>query len=93
MHIHEGYLLREVGGECVLFPVGQNVVDSKKIIGLNETAKYIVEKLQQETTREEILAGLIEEYEAETEGERTLLRLDLDYFLKCLREQDLLVDE
>lgn len=89
MKITEGYLLKEIADCYVLIPVGQNVVDYKKMIHLNESGYFIVKKLQEEIGYEELLNALVTEYQAE-EDEIAILKSDLDEFLNKLEEKGLL---
>lgn len=90
MKLKEGYLPKEVAGEFVLFPVGQSVVDLKSIVSVNQAGKFLVEKLQDEICYDALAECFYEEYEAETEEEKELLKRDLDAFLEQLRQHDML---
>lgn len=91
MKLKEGYLLREVAGEYVVFPTGQNVVDSGSMVSVNETGKEIMEKLKDDILYEDLKAWFWKKYEAENEEEEVKLREDLDYFLNRLYHHDMLV--
>lgn len=83
------YLLQEMAGNTVLFPVGQSVVDCKNIISVNGTGKFILEKLQNEITYDELVEAMMKEYEAAPE-EDYIIKDDLNKFLFDLRRYDLL---
>lgn len=89
MKIADGYLLKEIADCFVLLPVGQNVVDYKRMIHLNESGYFIVKNLQEDISYDELLAALTAEYEAEGE-ECAVLKADLDTFLTTLEEKGLL---
>ena len=89
MRLQEGYLLKEIAGEYVLFPFGQNVVDYKHMLELNGTGYFITTQLLTEITYDELLKKLIAEYEA-TEEDLPILRRDLDIFVYQLREREIL---
>lgn len=91
MKLKEGYLLKEVAGEYVLFPIGQSVVERKSIVKINETGRFIVEKLQQGTDFVTLIQEQAEKYEA-TEEDIPKLKADTDFFLSKLRLQGLLIE-
>ena len=45
MKIKEGFLLRQVGGNYVIVPVGAQSVDFRCIITLNEVGAFLWQKL------------------------------------------------
>ena len=91
MHLKEGYVLKEVAGENVLFPIGQGIVDGGSLMSVNETGRYIVELLQQEITDQELIQKLMERFEAEGEEEREIIYTDLFSFLDGLWRNSMLV--
>ena len=86
MKIKEGYLLREVAGNHVVVPVGPVALDFSGMLTLNETGAFLWRQLAEDRTGEELLAALLDEYEADavTAGK------DLAAFLDKLKEADLL---
>lgn len=58
------------------------------VMSLNETSKDIIELLKEETTEEEIVKKMLEEYDV-TED---VLRKHVSEFLDKLREEKLLVE-
>ena len=63
MKILSGYMLREVGGESIVVPVGSRTVDLRGIIKLNDTAAFLWEKLQDKCTRQELVSAMLDEYD------------------------------
>ena len=59
MRINNGYVVKEIAGKYVIIPVGQNVVDYKNMLHINDTAAFILECMKEDTTRENILAKMI----------------------------------
>lgn len=92
MRLQEGYLLKEIAGEYVLFPFGQNVVDYKNILSVNKTGKFIIDKLQKDISYDKLLQCIVNEYEAEGDEEVQILRADMEAFLQMLQVQGLLVE-
>lgn len=91
MKLKENYMLREIAGNFVVIPVGQNVVDYKNMLHLNETGVFLWNALQNEITFEKLLKNMAEEYEA-SEDEVSILEKDLNEFLDKLRKLDLFVE-
>ena len=91
MKLADGYLVKEIVGSYVLIPVGQNVVDSKSILSTNETGHFILDKLSNEISYDELFNAMCIEYEA-VGNERELLKKDMDEFLTSLRTRNLLCE-
>ena len=79
MKIRDTYLLKEAGGSYFLFPVGQNAVDFKRMLELNETGYYIANQLLNDISYDDLLKKIVEEYEA-SEEEICILKEDLNLF-------------
>ena len=90
MKLAENYMLREIAGNYVVIPVGQNVVDYKGMLHLNSTGAFICQCLENDTTREDILSKLYVEYEAE-EADKPIIDADLDDFLENAKSIGLIV--
>lgn len=89
MKLSEQYMVQEIMDSYVMLPVGQNVVNFKNVLQLNETGFYIVSKLQTGIGYDELVQAMKEEFEA-TNEEMSIIRTDLDRFLKQLREAEAL---
>lgn len=86
MKIKDGFLLRQVGGNHVVVPVGAQTVDFRCIITLNETGAFLWERLQQPTTAAGLVDALLEEYEVTADKAAT----DVERFIDNLRQNNLL---
>ncbi len=64
MKIKKGFILREVGGESVVVPVGERSKSFHGMINLNETGAFLWRFFSEEHTAEEATAALCAEYEA-----------------------------
>ena len=87
MKLIDDVVLSDVGTESVLVPVGAAGEKLRGIVRLNETAAFIVGKLQQETDAEAIIAALGKVYEGTREQfaasvEKTVAQLRELGFLK-----------
>lgn len=86
MKIQSGYMLREVGGESIVVPVGSRTVDLRGIIKLNGTAAFLWKLLQNDCAAHELVAALLNEFDID---EATAAR-DVDAFLESLKQNHLL---
>lgn len=80
MVIQDGYIMKDIVGNKVIIPIGQNIIDNKSILHLNESGAYILNHCTEEITYEELLQKLIEKYASE-DSEKEVLQQDLDDFL------------
>lgn len=87
MRVKDGFLLKEIAGEYVLVPVGENLVDFSAMAVLNETGAFLWKQMLNETTKEKLLEAVLAEYDIEAE----VAGKDIDDFLKLMKEYDLLV--
>lgn len=85
MKIKEGFVLREVAGQIVVLPTGDRL-DLNMMITLNDTGRFLWEHLQQDITKEELVAALLEEYDVDEE----LAGKSVDAFVQKLRDGQLL---
>ena len=64
MKLKDGFILREVAGQPVVLPVGSEL-NLNTMITLNETGKFLWERLQSETDEAALVAALLEEYDVD----------------------------
>ena len=69
MKLKEGFILREIAGETVVLPAG-NDLDLNMMITLNETGKFLWQHLQQGADEDSLVAAVLEEYEIDEAGAR-----------------------
>ena len=67
MKIKKGFVLRVVGGEHVVVPVGEMSKTFHGLINLNETGAFLWRFFSEEHTIEEAIDALCAEYEADRE--------------------------
>ena len=82
MKIKEGFLLREVAGNTVVVPIGDEAVEFNGVITINETGKFIWELMQDGIEKEELLDKFMNEYniseEEAKEDIKTFIQILLD---------------
>lgn len=76
------FILQDVGGEAILVPIGQKVVDLNGLIALNATGLFLWEQLAQPREVGELADLLCGEFEVEPAVART----DVLAFTQRLRE-------
>jgi hypothetical protein len=88
MKVKEDYLLRNVAGSHIVVPVGEGSLDFSGVITLNEVGAFLWEKLQSNTTEDELLSALLGEYDVD----ENTARADISEFISKLKGADLLAD-
>jgi len=88
MKIKTGYVLRELGNQCVVVPVGETAVTFNGIITLNKTGKYLWELLQEDVTVDDLVNGMLSKYDVTKE----VATKDILEFLEVLRKHQILVE-
>lgn len=86
MKLKDGFVLRTVGTNHLVVPVGVQTVDFRCLITLNETGAFLWQQLSQERRQEELTAALLEEYEVTPEQAAA----DVAAFVAKLQEAGLL---
>ncbi len=67
MRIKEGFVLHQIGGEYMAVATGKAAEDFTGFVRSNETAGYIFELLQKDTTEEAVVDAMCERYDAPRE--------------------------
>ena len=76
MRVDDGFVLREIAGDYVIIPTGKTVLDFNGMITVNE----------EETTFENIVKGILDEYDADEET----VKADVQEFLDRIKEAGIL---
>ena len=86
LKLDKEYVLRQIGDDYVIVPVGKAALDFNGMITVNETGAFLWEQLVKGTSKEGLLQTLIETYEVtQEEAER-----DIDEFLDVLYKNNIL---
>ena len=85
MKIADGFLLRTVAGKNIVVSVGAEV-NFNGMLTLNDTGVYLWNLLQNDTTKEDILTKMLEEYDVSEE----IASKDIDAFIEKLRQANIL---
>lgn len=86
MKIKSGFVLKDVGDNHIVVPVGAQTVDFRCMITLNETGAFLWKLLENEQTEESLLAALLKDYDVDKERAAA----DVAVFLNNLRDSALL---
>lgn len=89
MRVKNNYIFRTIANEYLLIPTGETALTVQGLIALSESGSLLYQKLQNDCTREELIAALMAEYDVAepTAGE------DIDEFLAQMRRLDMLVED
>lgn len=86
MKLKEGFLLREVAGQTVVLPTGGDL-DLNMMITLNDTAKFLWQKLENEIDEADLVSALMAEYDIDEATANSCVA----GFVAKLKENDFLV--
>lgn len=86
MKLKDGFVKKKMADCYVVVPLEERITDFKGMLTLNEVAAFIVDKLGEDITKEELLNMVQSEYDVD---EKTALE-DIDGFIKKLEDEDLL---
>ena len=82
MKIKDNFLLKEIAGNYVVVPVGDELVDLNCMITLNESGAFLWNNLKNDITEEALLSALLSEYDADKE----IAAADIKEFLSNVRK-------
>ena len=80
MRIDKEFILREIAGDYIIIPAGKTVLDFNGLITVNEVGVSLWNMLQNEVTFEELVQGILDEYDVE----ESVAREDIQEFLAAL---------
>jgi len=85
MKIKDGFLLRQIAGQYVVLPSGEDL-DLNMMITLNETGAFLWERLQSETNEDALVAAILKEYDVDESNAAYCVSA----FVEKLRKNDFL---
>ena len=86
MKIKSNYVLRSIGDQFVVVPIGEEAIKFNGIITLNNSGKFLFKKLQENVEITDLVDSLLNAYEV---SEAKALK-DVQNFINILKENDLL---
>ncbi len=81
MKIKDGFIIRQVGGEHVVVPVGERSKEFHGMINMNQTGAFLWRFFSEEHTLEEGIDALCKEYQVDRERAET----DVNRFIDVLQ--------
>jgi hypothetical protein len=88
MKIKSDYVLKVVAGQNIVVPVGEEGVNFRGIITLNDSGRLLFEHLQIGSSENQLIDLIFDNYDIEKEDARR----DVLEFIKVLRDKKLLED-
>lgn len=82
MKIGNEFVLREIAGEYIIIPTGKTALKFNGLITVNEVGVALWNMLQEEVTQEDLLAGILDEYDVEEATAREDIREFLDKLIE-----------
>ena len=89
MTVSKNLILRIIGGENILVPIGEDALKIHGMITLSDSGLLLWQRLQEEATEDELVSLILEEYEVD----ETTAREDVQSFLHGLRNAGLLMED
>lgn len=89
MQIKKEFVLREIAGDYIIIPTGATVLEFNGLITVNEVGVTLWKMLQEEVTMEQLVKGVLDEYDVE----EAVAREDIQEFLNKLVEGDILTKD
>ncbi|MBQ9887094.1 MAG: PqqD family protein [Lachnospiraceae bacterium] len=88
MKIKSGFIMREIAGEYIVVPTGRAAVDFNGIITVNETGMFIWNLLKEDSSEDELVDKLLEEFDID----RETACADVKEYLENMRAAKILED-
>lgn len=86
MKIKEGFVIREIAGESIVFALGEASKSFNGMIRLNESAKMLWKLLEQGCQKENLICAMLEQYDVE----REIAEHDVDRLIETLKGANIL---
>lgn len=80
MKVEKEFVLREIAGDYIIIPTGKTVLDFNGLITVNEVGASLWNMLQEEVSLDDLVRGILNEYDVEEE----IAREDIQEFLTSL---------
>lgn len=89
MKVDKDFVLREIGGEYVIIPTGKKALEFNGLITVNEVGVKLLHMLQKDVTFDDLVRGILDEYDVEEE----VAREDIQEFLDKLTKGGILKED
>ena len=82
MKIDKNFALREIAGEYIIIPTGRTALEFNGLITVNEVGMELWKMLQENVTFDDLLNGILEEYDVDENAAREDIQEFLDRLVK-----------
>lgn len=82
MKINKEYVLREIAGDYIIIPIGSTALEFNGLITVNEVGVTLWKMLQEEVTLDDLVQGVLAEYDVSEEVAREDIQDFLDELVK-----------
>ena len=82
MKIDKNFVLREIAGEYIIIPTGRTALEFNWLITVNEVGMELWKMLQKDVTFDDLLNGILEEYDVDENAAREDIQEFLDRLVK-----------
>lgn len=86
MKVEKEFVLREIAGDYIIIPTGKTVLEFNGLITVNEVGVSLWNMLQKEVTLDDLVQGILNEYDVE----ESVAREDIVEFLDTLADGGIL---
>lgn len=86
MKVKKNYIFRQIANENLLIPTGEAALSAKGLIALSDSARLLVQRLQEDCEKEDLIAMLTAEYDVS----EAVAAEDIDAFLDQMRQLNML---
>lgn len=86
MKIKSGFAKRKIAGSNIVVPVGSATKDFNGMITLNDSGSFFWDSMLSDTTEDEVVKKVLEEYDIDEETARR----DIEKIIKMLEDNNLL---
>ena len=89
MKVEKEFVLRQIAGDYIIIPTGKTVLEFNGFITVNEVGASLWKMLQQDVTQEDLVKGILDEYDVQ----ESVAREDIQEFLDILVKSGILVKD
>ena len=89
MRINKEFVLREIAGDYIIIPIGATALEFHGLITVNEVGVALWKMLQEDVTMDQLVQGILAEYDVEED----VAREDIQEFLEILVKGGILTKE
>jgi hypothetical protein len=82
MKVQKEFVLREIAGDYVIIPTGKTVLTFNGLITVNEVGADLWKMLQSDVTFEDLVQGILKDYDVDEETAREDIQEFLDTLIR-----------